>query len=496
MACSKGFLDKTPESSLTSGNFYKTKDQLEQALVGAYAKLRSTKGVNEYVMAEMRADNTHFYFNPTCTSGATGGPEQIDEFTDTPLNPDVNTMWYNLYIGISRANSVLGNVSAVDMTKEDADMISGQAKFLRALFYFDLVRYYGGVPLYLNPVLGVSDAYLPRSTVANVYNAIVADLQDAVTKLTVPVFPQDGRATQGSARMLLAEVYLTQKNFSMAENELRSITQMGYSLLPNYASVFDLTNKNSVESIFEVQYMQGNQGQQSNFYLMLPSTEDISLITGVNGRNGPCNTGFNQPTGEMISAYEPNDARLDASVAIAECTSEGTSLKIETIKSPVGYFKPPDKVAYPYIKKFFHSHNIRYNQDDNFPVYRYSDALLSLAEALNEQNKSSDALPYLNQVRLRAGLPDVTETNQNLLRDIIAHERRVELAFENHRWFDLLRTGKAMEVMNANGEYIKMVHTSEGYLPPSCYQVTANRLLYAIPYRETAIGNLEQNPGY
>ena len=133
---------------------------------------------------------------------------------------------------------------------------------------------------------------------------------------------------------------------------------------------------------------------------------------------------------------------------------------------------------------------------DNFQVYRYSDALLSLAEALNEQNKSSEALPYLNQVRSRAGLPAVTETAQTLLRDIIAHERRVELAFENHRWFDLLRTGKAIEVMTANGEYIKEVHGSQGYLPPDCYHVTTERLLYPIPYRETQIANLEQNPGY
>ena len=167
-ACSEDLLNKTPESTLTSGNFYKTKDQLEQAVNGAYAVLRNTKVSSGSVMAEMRADNTHYYFNPTCRGGADGTPENIDSFTDISLNPDVNDMWINLYNGISRANSVLGNVSAVEMTQQDADMIMGQAKFLRALFYFDLVRYFGGVPLYLKPVLGVSDAYLSRSTVADV----------------------------------------------------------------------------------------------------------------------------------------------------------------------------------------------------------------------------------------------------------------------------------------------------------------------------------------
>ena len=494
-SCSEDFLKITPESSITSGNFFGTKDQLVQALNGAYEMLRPTK--SGYAMSEMRADNTHFFNNPTCRPGADGGPYNIDLFTEISVNPVVKGMWGDLYKGIARANNVIGNVPLIEMSQQDADMLLGEARFLRALFYFDLVRYFGGVPLHLSPVLGSSDAYVPRSTVAEVYNAILEDLQDAVSKLTVPVFPQTGRATQGTARMLLAEVYMFQKNFPLAESELKSITTMGYDLLPDYASVFDLANKNSVESIFEVQYMQGNQGQESNFYSFLPYTNDLFLITGVHSSNGPCDIGYNTPTGELMSAYEPNDTRLDGSIAIAEgVISDDGNFEIEVIKSPVGYVTPADKKSYAYIKKRFHAHAQQENQDDNTHVYRYSDALLALAEALNEQNKSSEALPYLNQVRSRAGLPDVTETSQTLLRDIIAKERRVELAFENRRWFDLLRTDKAIEVMTAHGEYIKAVHGQEGYLPPVCYEVTTEKLLYPIPYRETQIGNLEQNPGY
>lgn len=119
-----------------------------------------------------------------------------------------------------------------------------------------------------------------------------------------------------------------------------------------------------------------------------------------------------------------------------------------------------------------------------------------MAEALNELGRSADALTYLNRVRIRAGLAASTETDQALLRDIIAHERRVEFAFENKRWLDLVRTGKAIEIMNRNGEYLKTIHAGESYLPDQSYNVTAERLSYPIPDREVKIGNLEQNPGY
>jgi len=492
-------LKVTPQSSLTSGNFFKTKDQLLQALNGAYERLRDTKsgGYPGYAMAEMRADNTHFEYNTTCRPGADGGPYNIDFFNEISINPVVVTMWESLYEGIARANNVIANASLVKLSPEDKSMIEGQARFLRAVYYFDLVRYFGGVPLHLGPVMGVNDAYVPRSTVDEVYKAIIADLTNAVSQLKAPAFPQDGKATQGSARMVLAEVYLFQKNFPLAEKELKSITQMGYNLLPDYASVFDLANKNSRESIFEVQYAQGNQGQESNFYSFLPYTNDLFPITGIHSANGPCNIGFNTPTGELISAFESKDSRLDASIAIAEGVLESSgTFKIEEIKSPLGYITPSNKKSYAYIKKRYHDHSVQKNQDDNTHIYRYSDALLLLADALNEQNKSLEALPYLNQVRSRAGLPAVTGIDPNSLRGIIAHERRVELAFENRRWFDLLRTGKAVEVMTAHGQYIKKAYGSLGYLPQVSYAVTQDKLIYPIPNREVEIAKIKQNPGY
>ena len=198
----------------------------------------------------------------------------------------------------------------------------------------------------------------------------------------------------------------------------------------------------------------------------------------------------------MIDSYEPNDKRLDASIGIAEGTGNYGNMTIEKVISIVDYVRPEGKLATPYIKKYVQPHSLQGNTDNNFPVYRYAEVLLTLAEALNEQNKSSEALSYLNQVRNRAGLADINETNQDLLRVIIAHERRIELAFENKRWFDLLRTGKAIEVMKLHGEYIKEIYRDEGYLPSNSYDITEQRLLYPIPFREIEVSKLQQNPGY
>lgn len=494
--CSDDFLELVPESSVTSGNFYKTEAQFNQALHGAYASVREVKGsVAAWSMGEMRSDNTHLEFNVTNRGPQYIEREYADFFMDESTSGLIASKYNSSYVGIARVNNILDQISTVGLSDQVVDGISGQARFLRALFYFDLVRYFGGVPLYVKAVKGADDAFLPRSSAEEVYQVIIEDLQEAIQKLPETKFPQSGMATKGAARMLLADVYLTLKNYPQAEAELKSITQMGYSLLPEYASAFSLSQKNSVESIFEVQYQQGNQGQQSNFlYHFLPLSADVSKITGITSQNRQ-GGGWNTPTFEMIESYEPGDKRLEASIGIAEGTGVVGDMFIEAVKSPVGYTPPTGKRVYPFIKKYLHAHGLEQNTDDNFPVYRYADALLALAEVLNEQGKP-EALTYLNPVRIRAGLAPVTETNQALLRDIIAHERRIELAFENKRWLDLVRTGKAIEVMNKNGQYVKAVHAGESYLPDISYNLTPNRLLFPIPNREILIGKLEQNPGY
>jgi hypothetical protein len=276
---------------------------------------------------------------------------------------------------------------------------------------------------------------------------------------------------------------------------LKDITGYGYSLLPDYRSIFDPTNKTNSELIFEVQYLQSPTGVPSDFiYRFLPQTDDASIVTGFPIKN--ITSGLNVPTQDLLETYEPGDNRLDASVAIAQGAGEtGAGFIIDSIKNSVGYVAPPGKIGKPFIRKYDWPHTAVGFTNSNWPIYRYSDALLLLAEALNEQGKSSEALPYLNEVRHRAfaGGGTIATTDQAQLRDIIAHERRVELAFENKRWLDLVRTGKAPEVMNAHGQEIKSIDPN---VSPSAYNVTEQRLIFPIPRREIQVGDLEQNPGY
>lgn len=494
VSCSDSFIDLAPESIVTSGNFYKTEGQFNQALIGTYEGTRGVFGsASAWVMGEMRSDNTHFEFNGLSRGVGTLQREDTDYFLDDNTSEYVTQKYNAGYVGIARANAILDQIDGAGLSVSVTNTISGEARFLRALFYFNLVRYFGDIPLYLNAVKGTTDAYLPRSPVEEVYKVIIADLIQAKQQLTEPAFPQTGRANKGTVRMLLADVYMTQKNYPAAEIELKELLNLGYKLLPDYASVYSTANKNSVESIFEVQYQQGNQGQNSNFiYSFLPLSADVSKVTGITSQNYSAG-GWNTPTWEMIEAYESGDKRLEGSISILEGTGPVGAFVIESVKSPVSYQLPEGKRAYPFIKKYLNPHTLQGNTDDNFPIYRYADVLLLLAEALNEQNKTDQALPYLNEIRTRAGLPVISLQSTEGLRKAIAQERRVEFAFENKRWLDLVRTGKAIEVMTQNGVYIKSQYV---HIPAKSYSITPSRLLFPIPNREILIGNLTQNEGY
>jgi hypothetical protein len=288
---------------------------------------------------------------------------------------------------------------------------------------------------------------------------------------------------------------MTRKKFAEAEPLLKDVTKMGYALLPNYADVFALQNKNSTESVLEVQFQMGDQDQQSQFiYWFMPKTKDAQPITGVTA-NTLLTGGWNVPTQDLLDAYEPGDKRKDASIAVAEGVPDSDGeFKAEAVKSIVNYQTPPGKIARLFVRKYLHAHGRGANTDDNWPLYRYADVLLLLAESLNEQGKVGEALPYLNLVRSRAGLTPAATGDQTALRAIIAHERRIELAFENHRWNDLVRTGQAITVMTAFGVKQKQLYN---YLPANSYQVTQNRLVYPIPYSEMQLNKqLVQNDGY
>ena len=501
-ACNDDFINLKPEDQYSAASFYQTEPQFRQAIVATYVPLRSLIN-NDFYLSEVRSDNTDYDFNGTVSSASYVNRENIADFLDESTNSTTNAVYFACFEGISRANIIIERLPDTEVSAQAKADIDGQAKFLRAFNYFKLVRYFGGVPLYLKEVRTAEDAFMPRSTKEEVYARIISDAKDAINELAPPAkFPQSGQATKGAATMLLAEVYMTQNNYLEAETLLKTLPAMGYALNANYADAFLTTNKNSRESLFEVQYQEGVESgsQPSNFiYTFLPRSTNTFLITGVKTNNSSSG-GWNKPTEDLISAYEPNDKRLDASIGIAEGVYDASArLTISDNKSIINYTPAPGKVGVPYIKKYVHPHANPNNTNENWPIYRYSDALLMLAEALNNQGgaKSAEALIYLNEVRDRAfgvGNATITTTDPSSLKVIIAHERRVELAFENHRWHDLVRTGKAIEVMNAYGTELKKKHS---YLLPEAYNVTPNKLLYPIPASERELNpTLTQNPGY
>jgi tetratricopeptide (TPR) repeat protein len=368
--------------------------------------------------------------------------------------------------------------------------------------YFDLVRYYGGLPIYQHAPLSREETYIPRASVQEVYDLIIADATDAAAKLSAPAFPQTGRATKGAALTLLGDVYLTLKKYDLAENALKQVTAMGYTLFPNYGDAFQLVNKNGKESVFEIQFNTGLAIPQANVdasvYNFLPRMANTTVVTGVNYNNITTVGGFNTPTQDLISAYETGDQRLDASIAIAEGTFNATDdFTATAVKSSVNYTAPAGKAGRPFPRKFLHAHVIGNQTNDNWPVYRYPEVLLLLAESLHQQGKSAEALLYLNTVRERAfgdALHNITTTDQATLQAAILKERRLELAFENKRWLDLVRTGNAITVMNAFGIQQKAQYS---YLQAGSYHVTKDRLLFPIPNAEMLLNDkLTPNPGY
>jgi hypothetical protein len=255
--CKKDFLDLSPQATSSAASFFQNQSQVEQAVNGAYAPLRDLTNLEYWVYGEMRADNTSFQYN-TADRGQEAQREFVDEFLVSANSESVQSYWQGSYRGISRCNDVLGHVEAVGMPDEKKNQYIGEVKFLRAWYYYNLVRQYGGVPLRLESVASPAEAKSTgRATLEATYAQIVADLTDATAKLPAKAaYPaaDAGRATKGAATALLASVYLTRKDYPNALTQLRAVSGAGYSLLSSYRSVFDPANKNNAESIFEVQY--------------------------------------------------------------------------------------------------------------------------------------------------------------------------------------------------------------------------------------------------
>lgn len=460
--CTKNYLTVEPQTNQNGANYFKNKEQFIKAVNGAYSPLQEMFNGPFWAMGEMRSDNTSYQLNTDDRSGNLR--EEIDEFRELNLNDEVQNFFQLSYVGIGRCNAILSRLPKVNINDVKAtDEITGQASFLRAYYYFNLVRLFGDVPLVLEEITNVKDAFKinNKKPVNDIYSSIIADINIAINKLPDSYTDANkGRATKGAARTLLADVLLTTHQYNLAILQLKPLISSIYHLNSNYADNFDIKKKNGVESIFEVQYMEG----PNNLFSVLadrfaPWDSPNGLITGFEIDHDAGN-GWNIPTEDFLESYETGDLRRSASVG-ENYVSEATGAVV------------------PYVKKYNGLHSMRGISGNNFPVYRYSNVLLMLAECLNETSALGESIGLLNQVRRRAGLSNYTNSNQQDLRFAIQHERRMEFAFENQRWFDLLRTGTAIEVMTSHAAKERI---SKSYLGASAYSNI--HLLFQYPERE------------
>lgn len=481
LASCSDFLEKyptyavDPESEMT--------DDVAIALTTAcYKTLQSSNMYNQRIWSlDIVAGNSN-----VGAGGGTDGLETVQaaNFIAQSDNGMALYMWRSPWVGIGRCNIVLTNLPASNVSEDIKNRCMGEAYFLRAHYYYILVRLYGGVPLRLTPYEPGQPVEIARNTAAEVYQQIISDCTNAVEMLPAKSTYNDenrGRACKDAALAMLADIYLTlapnnKEYYAEVVKLCNDIEALGYDLTRySYTDNFDATVNNGAESLFEVQYSGSTEydfwggNVQSSWLSTFMGPRNSGMVAGAYG--------WNQPTDEFVNSYEAGDLRKDMTVLYEGCPPFD-GIEYKKIWSNTGYN----------VRKFLVPKSVspEYNTNpNNFVVYRYADILLKKAEALNEQGNTAAAAVPLNIVRSRAGLPDVPSTlSQSDMREKIIHERRMELAFEGHRWFDLIRIG--------NGEYALNFLRSIGKS-----NVTKERLLFPIPQTEMDSNRLmEQNPGY
>ena len=458
-ACSN-LLEEVPQDTLVSSIFFRTQSDALAGMNAVYGRLN--KNMYNRIFA-LYTDE----FTDDLTAGIGVNNvyiRAIDNFTHTPVNDRIDLAWQEHYDGVNRANEVIAKVPLIAMDTQLRDRLVGEAKFVRALLYFNLVRLFGQVPLILAPTSSTEGLNAEQASVDVIYSQIIKDLTEAEVVLPLSYTGSDvGRAPKGAASGLLAKVYLTRQQWTLAAQKCKEIIDSNvYSLWDDYAKVFQVGTENQKEVLFSVQFATGLSNGNSMMVLSMPR----SKVPGLTGNEADV------PTDDLVNTYEKGDRRKEVTIRNSLVVG-GTTYPFTNC-----YFKYYDPAAFS-------------NSGDsgvNYPILRYSDVLLMYAEALNEQTgPTATAYALVNQVRQRARngvsgvLPDVSGLTQETLRSAILKERRVELAFEGQRWFDLIRTGTMVAVMKASGK------TS----------VQPFHVLLPIPQREIDTNKqLKQNLGY
>ncbi|WPP51985.1 RagB/SusD family nutrient uptake outer membrane protein [Catalinimonas niigatensis] len=474
------FLQEDPVTNLSTQTFFESEQDFRQATNAVYTNLQTMAGGTNvgtgtggfWAMSELRSDNSTYQYNTVDLSGHFTW--YLDNFIMATTNPVVNVFWNAAYEGIGKANIVIQQ--SEDKEYDNKEQIVAEAKFLRALYYSYLLRYFGNIPLVTEPTASYEEAFANNAQVdkQQVYELILADLNEAKTALPANYSAQDqGKATSGAARTLLAKELMELERYSEAASELEAVINSGeYMLLEDYSDVFDVENENNQELIFSVQFIEGVYGLSSMYmYLFAPWNAGPELLGHA---QQIARTGMNIPTTDLIESFEKGDDRK-------------SMIDLSYIDEVNGFYQGN---IVPFNKKFWDSeHSIQYQTGTNFPLFRYPHVLLMLAECYLRAG-GGDPVALVNQVRTRAGLPTVASVT---LEDII-HERRVEFYGEADRWDVLVRTNKVFEVMEAHGENERQ-NRSEVHVGDAAFRDI--KVLYPIPASAIQTDpSLQQNPEY
>ncbi len=502
-------IELEPISNVGSDEYYKNFTEVSSALTGCYSGLHKPL-YNEWQFTELRSDNSKQGV-PNSSNVTNAELNALDMFNLNPFHERVYDYWLDTYNNVRAINYVLRSLGAkyenneiivgqgtAQMNADQKNKILGEALFLRAYHYFNLVRLYGSVFLISEPITPQQAKLMYRSSIQDIYNFIIADLKKANE-----VFPQGGfasitsadlgRANVWASKTLLAKVYLTLDRKPEAITLLNDvINNSGYGLVDSYADIFSISNEMNKEILFAVRYKGGGFGMGSPFANLFAPTGSGNAVVNNDGN------GYNFPTDDFQLIYKAGDKRKE--VTIANYT--------------------PEK---PYVKKFLSQVALRYDAENDFPVLRFADVLLMKAEALGyDGSPNGESVQLINRVRERAGALDYGSNTDftikfykypatgpfalidaETFRQALLNERRIELAFENQRYFDILRQPDATNILKQHFANEFDSHYSE-IIPPISLatlqsNVTTQRLILPIPQKEIDKNDqidIGQNDGY